>query len=66
MQTINPNSLEIEHLLVELALCVNDLQAYRQKLTMDDANQAELSLSKLELLISFIRNHRNPLRLVVI
>ncbi|EHL32119.1 hypothetical protein [Legionella drancourtii] len=66
MQTISPNSLEIEHLLVELALCINDLQVYRQKLTMDDANQAELSLSKLEALISFVRNHKSPIRLAAV
>jgi hypothetical protein len=63
MQKLDPIPMEIEHLLVELACSINDLQAFRQKLTMDDANQAELSLSKLESLISFIRNNRNPIRL---
>ncbi|KTC66377.1 Uncharacterised protein (plasmid) [Legionella adelaidensis] len=45
--------LDIEHLLFELNCCVNNLSRYRLKINRDDIQQAELSLSKLESLISF-------------
>ncbi len=57
MQKLDTVSLKIEHLLVELSWCINDLQGFRQQLSIDDAKQADLSLSKLESLISFVRNH---------
>lgn len=66
MQKLDIVSLKIEHLLVELAWCINDLQGYRHQLSIDDAKQADLSLSKLESLISFVRNHKNPIRLAAV
>lgn len=66
MQKLDTVSLKIEHLLVELAWCINDLRCFRQQLSIDDAKQADLSLSKLESLISFVRNHKNPIRLTAV
>lgn len=47
MQKQNLVQLEIEHLLHELTSCVNDLQAYRRQLSIDDVQQADISLQKL-------------------
>ncbi|RUQ85123.1 hypothetical protein [Legionella septentrionalis] len=47
--------LDIEHLLFELSCCVNNLSRYRLNLNYDDIQQAELSLNKLELIISFVK-----------
>ncbi|MBI2785108.1 MAG: hypothetical protein HYX60_01890 [Legionella longbeachae] len=66
MQKLDTVSLKIEHLLVELSWCINDLQGFRQQLSIDDAKQADLSLSKLESLISFVRNHQSPIRLAAV
>lgn len=65
MQKHDLVSLQIEHLLVELSYCTNDLQGFDQYLSMGDAKQVELNLSKLEALISFVRNRKNP-RLVAV
>jgi hypothetical protein len=47
--------LEIEHLLFELNGCVNDLSRHRLQINPHDIQQAELSLNKLESLISFVK-----------
>lgn len=65
MQKIDSVSLEIEHLLVELSLCIHDLHSYRNQLSVYDAKQAELCLNKLEALISF-SNQKNNLKLAVL
>ena len=46
---------KIEHLLFELGCCVNDLSRYRLMINRSNIQQAEMSLHKLEGLISFIR-----------
>lgn len=46
---------EVEHILFELKSCVNDLHGYRMQISLDDIQQAELSLSKLQALISFVK-----------
>jgi len=47
--------LKIEHLLFELNCCVNDLQSVRLQIPTDEIHQTELSLNKLESLISFVK-----------
>lgn len=49
--------LEIDHLLFQLAWCIEDLHSFRQQLTLDDINQAEISLQKLDALI-FNSSHK--------
>lgn len=55
MQRTKARQLEIEHLLFELSCCVNDLQNVRLQISADEIQQAELSLNKLESLISFVQ-----------
>ncbi|MFW3142523.1 hypothetical protein QPW88_01910 [Legionella pneumophila] len=55
MQQQEPVQLEIEHLLFELNCCVNDLSRRRLQINTHDIQQAELSLNKLESLISFVK-----------
>ncbi|HAT7747029.1 TPA: hypothetical protein JBE46_00475 [Legionella pneumophila subsp. pneumophila] len=55
MQQQEPAQLEIEHLLFELNCCVNDLSRHRLQINPYDIQQAELSLHKLESLISFVK-----------
>lgn len=52
MQNHNSAQVEIEHLLFELQRCVNDLSHHRLKINPHDIQQAELSLYKLESLIT--------------
>ncbi|MBL7479774.1 hypothetical protein [Legionella bononiensis] len=59
MQQQEPVQLEIEHLLFELNCCVNDLSNFRLQISVDDIQQAELSLNKLESLISFVKQYSN-------
>lgn len=46
---------EIDHILFELKCCVNDLQGYLLQISTDDIQQAELSMHKLQTLISFVK-----------
>ena len=55
MQQQEPVQLEIEHLLFELNCCVNDLSRHRLQINTHGIHQAELSLNKLESLISFVK-----------
>lgn len=55
MQRQEPAQLEIEHLLFELDCCVNDLSRQRLQINSHDIQRAELSLHKLEILISFVK-----------
>lgn len=55
MQQQEPVQLEIEHLLFELNCCVNDLSRHRLQINTHDIQQAELSLNKLESLLSFVK-----------
>ena len=55
MQRTTAAQLKIEHMLFELNCCVNDLQSVRLQISADEIHQAELSLNKLESLISFVR-----------
>lgn len=66
MQKFVPVPSEIEHLLMELTYCVNDLQAYRPQLSLEDIKQIELSMSKLDALISLVKNHGNMRRLAAV
>lgn len=47
---------EIEHLLFELNCCINDLSRHRLQINIHDIQQAELSMHKLESLISFVKH----------
>lgn len=64
MQQQEPAQLEIEHLLFELNCCVNDLSRHRLRINSHDIQQAELSLHKLEILISFVKLFDNKRLLV--
>ncbi|AMQ28964.1 TPA: hypothetical protein ACHW7I_000989 [Legionella pneumophila] len=55
MQQLEPAQFEIEHLLFELNCCVNDLSRHRLQINPHDIQQAELSMHKLESLISFVK-----------
>lgn len=55
MQQQELAQLEIEHLLFELKCCVNDLSRHRLRINPHNLQQAELSLRKLETLISFAK-----------
>ncbi|TAL59354.1 MAG: hypothetical protein EPN84_11365 [Legionella sp.] len=66
MQKLDTVSLEIEHLLFDLTLCVNDLHSFSEQLSIDDTKQVELNLNKLESLISFVRNHKNKFKLTAV
>ena len=65
MQNHNSVQEKIEHLLVELSCCVNDLHGLRRNLSLEDTKQAELSVQKLNALISYVGNQSSHLRLVV-
>lgn len=66
MQEFESVQSGIEHLLAELAYCVNDLQGFRLQMSLEDAKQAELSLSKLDALISLVKRQRNAFRLAAV
>lgn len=63
MQKQNQVQLEIEHLLFELACCVNDLQPFRRQLSIDNMQQADISLQKLSALITNVQYQTNLCRL---
>ncbi|HHT9843835.1 TPA: hypothetical protein ACT9I4_001951 [Legionella pneumophila] len=52
MQKFDSAEIQIDHLLFELARCVNDLQRFYRQFSTEDRKQVELSLSKLEFLVS--------------
>lgn len=66
MQKHDSAQLEIKHLLFELAWCINDLQDFGQQLSLDDIQQVDLSLQKLNAFISNVRKQSSPLRLAAI
>ena len=66
MQKHNQAPLEIEHLLFELAWCINDLQGFHRQLSIDDIQQADLSLQKLSALINQVKQRSSPLRLAAV
>ena len=51
MQNFDSANIQMDHLLFELARCVNDLQGFYRQLSIEDKKQVELSLSKLEFLV---------------
>lgn len=55
MQTSETIQNEIDHILFELSCCVNNLQDYRLQISPHDVQHAELSLHKLQALISFAK-----------
>lgn len=55
MQECNSVSLEVEHILIELSRCVNDLQSFRSTLSMDDTRNIKLNMDQLDSLISFTK-----------
>ncbi len=63
MQKLDTVPGEIGHLLFELAWCVNDLQGLSRQLSLDDIQQADLSLQKLSALINHVKKRSSPLRL---
>lgn len=66
MQKHDSVQLQIRHLLFELSWSVNDLHGFSQQLSIDDLQQADLSLQKLSALINHVKKRSNPLGLVVI
>lgn len=66
MQEQNLVQLEIEHLLYELTCCINDLQIYRRQLSIDDVQQADISLQKLNALITNAQYQTNPVKLSIV
>ena len=52
MQNFDSANIQMDHLLFELARCVNDLQGFYRQLSIDDRKQVELSLRKLGLLVA--------------
>jgi hypothetical protein len=66
MKKQNLVQLQIEHLLHELTCCINDLQAFRRQLTLDDVQQADISLQKLNALITNAQDQTNPVRLSIV
>ncbi|MBA2649447.1 MAG: hypothetical protein H0U75_07620 [Legionella sp.] len=52
MQKQNLVQLEIEHILFELSCCINNLQDFRTYLSVENVQQADISLQKLNVLIS--------------
>lgn len=60
MQKQDQVQLNIEYLLHELASCINDLKAFSGHLSIDDVQQADISLRELSALIT---NH-NQARLI--
>ncbi|KTC94706.1 hypothetical protein [Legionella erythra] len=65
MQKQDSPTLVIEHLLVELAWCIDDLHGFRHQLSIEDALNAETSFQKLEALISSAKTRIGTLRLIV-
>lgn len=66
MQKQDPVQLKIEHLLRELTCCINDLQAFRKQLSIDDVQQADISLQKLNALITNAQYQIGPVRLSIV
>lgn len=66
MQKQDLVQLKIEHLLHELACCINDLQAFRRQLSIDDVQQADISLQKLNALITNAQYQISPVRLSIV
>jgi hypothetical protein len=66
MRNVDSVQMEIEHLLVELSSCINDLQGYRRLLSITDAKQAELSLQKLSSIISCVSDQTGHIRLAAV
>lgn len=66
MKKQNLVQLQIEHLLHELTCCINDLQAFRRQLTLDDVQQADISLQKLNALITNAQDQTNPIILSIV
>ena len=66
MQKQDLVQLEIEHLLHELACCINDLRAFRRQLSIDNVQQADISLQKLNALITNAQYQINPVRLSIV
>ena len=52
MQIQNATQQTIEHVLYELTSCINELQGFRQQLTIDHLEQADLSLQKFHALMN--------------
>ena len=59
MQKHNLVQLEIEHILFDLTCCVENLQAFRKYLSVDDVQQANGSLKKLNDLITDAQYQKN-------
>lgn len=66
MKKQNLVQLEIEHLLHELACCIKDLQDFRRQLSIDDIHRADISLQKLNALITNAKYQKNPVRLSIV
>ena len=66
MQKFDSTNIQIDHLIFELARCVNELQGFYRQLSIEDKKQVELSLSKLELLVSHSDRYQGQTALVAV
>ncbi|KTD27476.1 hypothetical protein [Legionella israelensis] len=66
MQNFDSANIQMDHLLFELTRCVNDLQGFYRQLSIEDRKQIELSLSKLEFLVSHSDRYQGQTALAVV
>ena len=66
MQNFDSANIQMDHLLFELARCVNDLQGFYRQLSIEDKKQVELSLSKLEFLVAHSNRYQHHTALAAV
>lgn len=66
MQHFDSAEIQIDHLLFELTRCVNDLQGFYRQLSIEDRKQVELSLCRLEFLVSHSNRYQSQHALAVV
>lgn len=66
MQIENTIELEIEHLLFNLMSTVNELQGYRRFLSINHVQQADISLQKLNALMTNAKHPIQPFKLSLV
>ena len=66
MQNFDSANIQMDHLLFELARCVNDLQGFYRQLSIEDKKQVELSLSKLEFLVALSNRYQHHTALAAV
>ena len=66
MQNFESANIQMDHLLFELARCVNDLQGFYRQLSIEDKKQVKLSLSKLEFLVAHSDSYQDHTTLAAV